>query len=64
MTHTTAEDKISKDAELYMKMFTDAQSLIFLFEETSESESLVFCSFCWTFSLQECSRTTFLVSDL
>lgn len=28
MTHITADDKIRKDAELYMKMFTDVQSLI------------------------------------
>lgn len=64
MTHTTPEDKIRKDAEPYMKMFTDAKKFDFVFEETSESESLVFCSFCWRFSLQECSLTKPLVSDL
>lgn len=28
MTHTTAKDKIRKDAELYTKMFKDVQSFI------------------------------------
>lgn len=36
MTHTIVEDKIRKDAELYMKMFTDVKKFDFIFEETSE----------------------------
>lgn len=38
MTHTIAEDKISKDAELYMKTFTKFD---LIFEGTSEWEPCI-----------------------
>lgn len=40
MTHTTEEDKVSKDAELYMKMFTDVQSLILYLKKLQRVRAL------------------------
>lgn len=40
MTHTTAEEKMSKDAELYMKTFTDVQSLILYLKELQRMRAL------------------------
>lgn len=40
MTHTTAEDKNSKDTEFYMKTFTDVQSLILYLKELQRVRAL------------------------
>lgn len=40
MTHTTAEDKISKYAELYRKMFTDVQSFILYMKKLQRVRAL------------------------
>lgn len=40
MTHTTAKDKIRKDAEFHMKIFKDVQSLILYLKKLQRVRAL------------------------